>query len=70
LVAVILPVGLDEDTVDLLELDGADLVAHRFDQRTQAQIVGAPQQAFRGTDDEGQGIRGLKVLWPRPARSS
>jgi hypothetical protein len=29
-------VGLDEDTVDLLEFDGADLVAHRFDQRTQA----------------------------------
>jgi hypothetical protein len=33
---------LDQDTVDLLELNGADLVAHRFDQRTQAQIAGAP----------------------------
>jgi len=28
LVTVISPVGLDEDAVDLLEIDGADLVAH------------------------------------------
>jgi hypothetical protein len=32
LAAVISPVGLNEDAVDLFELDGADLAAHRFDQ--------------------------------------
>ena len=54
--------GLDEDAVDLLEIDGADLVAHRFDQRAEAQIAGAPQQAFGGADDKGQGIRAEGVV--------
>ena len=54
--------GLDEDAVDLLEINGADLVAHRFDQRAEAQIAGAPQQAFGGTDDEGQGLQAERVV--------
>ena len=48
LVAVISPLGLDEDTVDLLELDGADLVTHHFEQRTQAEIAGAAPEALAG----------------------
>ena len=62
LVAVISPVGLNEDAVDLLEIDGADLVAHRFDQRAEAQIAGAPQQAFGGADEESQGLRAESVV--------
>ena len=62
LVAVISPVGLNEDAVDLLEIDGADLVAHRFDQGAETEIAGAPQQAFGGADDEGQGLRAESVV--------
>lgn len=46
--------GLNEDMVDLFEIHDAGLVADRFDERTQAQVAGAAQQAFAGTDDECQ----------------
>ena len=48
--------GLDEDAVDLFEVHDAGLVADGFDERTQAEIAGAAQQAFTGTDDQGQGF--------------
>ena len=54
--------GLNEDAVDLLEIDDADLVAHGFDERAQAQVAGAAQQALAGADDEGQGVRGEGVV--------
>lgn len=54
--------GLNEDVVDLLELDGADLVAHGFDQRAQAQVAGAAQQALGGADDQGQGVGAEGVM--------
>ena len=38
------------------------LVAHRFDERTQAEIAGAAQQALAGADDEGQGFLGEGVV--------
>ena len=50
--------GLNEDVVDLLEVDGAGLVTHRFDKRGQAQVAGAAQEAIGGADDQGQGVRG------------
>ena len=48
--------GLDEDAVDLFEVHDAGLVADGFDERAQAQVAGAAQQAFAGADDEGQGF--------------
>jgi hypothetical protein len=48
--------GLDEDAVDLFEVHDAGLVADRFDERTQAEIAAAAQQAFAGTDNKGQSL--------------
>jgi len=48
--------GLDEDAVDLFEVHDARLVADGFDERAQTEIAGATQEAFAGTDDEGEGI--------------
>ena len=56
MITVFSPVGLDEDAVDLFEVHDAGLVAHGFDERTQAEIAGAAQEAFAGTDDQGQGF--------------
>src|SRR5271165_6347191 len=61
-IAVISPMGLNEDPVDLLEIDGADLIAHGLDQRTEAEIAGAAQQALGGADNEGQGVRGEGIV--------
>jgi hypothetical protein len=33
--------GLDKHVVDLFEIDGADLVAHGFDEASQAKVAGA-----------------------------
>ena len=54
LVTVFSPMGLNEDAVDLFEVHDAVLVADGFDERTQAEIAGAAQQAFAGTHDQGQ----------------
>ena len=62
LVTVFPPVGLDEDAVDLFEVHDAGLVADGFDERAQAEVAGAAQQAFAGADDEGQGFRGEGVV--------
>src|SRR5258708_36686713 len=50
-VMVFPPMGLDEHAVDLLEVHDAGLVAHRFDERSQAQIAGAAQKALAGAHD-------------------
>ena len=55
-VTVFSPLGLDEDAVDLLEIDDAGLVAHGFQERAQAEVAGAAQQAFAGADDERERI--------------
>ncbi len=54
--------GLEEDAVDLFEVDGAGLVAHGFDERAQAQVAGAAQEAFAGADDEREGFGGEGVV--------
>ena len=56
LVTVFPPMGLDEHAVDLFEVHDAGLVADGFDERAQAQVAGAAQQAFAGADDQGQGF--------------
>jgi hypothetical protein len=55
------PVRLQEDAVDLLEVDDASLVAHGLQERSQAQIAGATQEAIAGTDDQGEGFLGEGV---------
>ena len=54
--------GLNEDMVDLFEVHDAGLVAHGFDERSQAQVAGAAQETFAGTNDERQGFRGEGVV--------
>jgi hypothetical protein len=53
---------LDEETVDLLELDGADLVTHHFEQRTQAEIAGAAQEALARAPDASQRFLGKGIV--------
>ena len=38
-----------------------DLVAHRFEEGTQAEVAGAAQEAFAGTNDEGQRVGARSV---------
>ena len=54
--------GLNEDAVDLFEVHDAGLVADGFNERTQAQIAGAVQEALAGGDDQGQRFRGESVV--------
>ena len=54
--------GLDEDAVDLFEVHDAGLIADGFDERAQAEIAGASQQAFAGADDEREGFGGEGVV--------
>ena len=54
--------GLDENAVDLLEIDGADLVAHGFEQAAQAEVAGAAQQALAGAHDQRERFRGEGVV--------
>ena len=56
MVTVFSPVGLHEDVVDLFEVHDAGLVAHGFDERAQAEVAGAAQEALAGADDQGQGL--------------
>ena len=53
---------LDEDAVDLFEVHDPGPVTHRFDERTQAEVAGAAQQAFAGPNDQGQGFGGEDVM--------
>jgi hypothetical protein len=55
-------VRLNEDAVDLLEIDGAGLVADGFEQRAQAEVFGAAQEALAGAHDQGEGVGGEGVV--------
>src|SRR6266705_4481035 len=55
-VTVFPPMRLNEDAVDLLEIDDAGLVAHRFNEGAQAQVAGAAQKPLAGADDQGKGF--------------
>jgi len=60
--------GLHEHAVDLFQIDGAGLIADRFDERRYAEIFCAPQQAFAGAHNEGERFGGEGVV-AEPARS-
>jgi hypothetical protein len=53
---IVTPVGLEEDGVDLLEIDGLGAVADGFDERTDAEVFDGSEGAFRGADDEVEGL--------------
>jgi hypothetical protein len=46
----------------LFEVHDAGLVAHRFDEGTQAEIAGAAQEALAGADDESQRFLGEGIV--------
>ena len=50
------PVGLEQDAVDLFQIHDAGLVADGFQQRAEAEVAGATQEAFAATDDEREGV--------------
>ena len=54
--------GLDEDAVHLLEIDGADLIADGFDEGGQAEVAGAAQEPFAGAHEQCQGFGGEDVV--------
>ncbi len=58
---VVAPVRLHEHGVDLLEIDGLGLVAHRFYQGSDTEVFDGPQGAFGDAQDEIDGlISGLR----------
>jgi hypothetical protein len=57
-VDLLAPVGLKQDAVDLLELDGLGAVAHGFEQRGEAEISGLAQASFGRTHDEAERVVG------------
>jgi hypothetical protein len=54
--------GLQEHAIDLLEIDEASLIANGLEQRTDAEVAGATQEALAGTDDQVQGLGGEGVV--------
>jgi hypothetical protein len=54
-IGVFLPVGLHEDAVDDVDVDGACGGADGFDEAADAEIASFPQDAVGGTDDEVDG---------------
>src|SRR6266566_8378763 len=55
-VIVFPPMRLNEDVIDLLEINDAGLVAHRFNEGAQAKVAGAAQKPFAGADDQREGF--------------
>ena len=53
---------LTEDAVDLLDIDGAGLIADRFDEGREGDISGSAQNTLGGTDDKGHGVLGEDVV--------
>src|SRR5207245_10957440 len=61
-VTVFPPMRLNQDAVDLLEINDAGLVAHRFNEGAQAQVAGAAQKPFAGADDQREGFSGVGIV--------
>jgi hypothetical protein len=61
-IGVVAPVGLEQDTVDLLEIDAFGLVAHGFEQTGQAQVAGPTQEAIGGADEEIKRVGGKGAM--------
>lgn len=59
---VFAPMRLYKDAVDLFELDGAGLVSDRFNETADGQVAGPAEDAFAGTDDQGQSFLSEGVM--------
>ena len=53
-VAVFAPVGLEQDAVDLFEVDGLCAISDGFDERGDAEVARASEDAFAGAYDESE----------------
>ena len=62
MVTVFSPMGLDEDTVDLLEVDDTGLVADGFDESAHAKVAGAAQETVTGAHDESESFGSKRVV--------
>ena len=59
---VVPPMGLNEDTVDLREVDGFGSITNGLQQTGEAEVPGPADDAFGGTNDEGERFRGERVV--------
>ena len=64
-VGFLLPVGLQEDAVDVVDVDGLVGGANRLDQAADAEVAGLAQDAVGGTDDQVKG-GGSEDVVPEP----
>lgn len=55
-IAVLAPMRLDQNAVDLPEINNAGLVAHRFQEATDAEVARPAQEPLARADDERQGF--------------
>ena len=55
MVALLSPVRLQQDAIDLLEVDGLGAIADSLDEGAETEIAYASQEAFRRADDERDG---------------
>lgn len=55
---VVAPVGLEQDSVDLLEIDGFGLIAHSLDECADTEVFDSSQGAFGTAADEVDGVFG------------
>jgi hypothetical protein len=51
-------VGLEEDAVDLGEVDGLEAISDGLEERAEAEVSDASEDAFGGACDEGEGVVG------------
>ncbi len=57
-IGALAPVGLEEDTVDLGEVDGLDAISDGLEERAEAEVSDASEDALGGACDEGEGVVG------------
>ena len=61
-VAVLSPVRLEQDAVDLLEVDGLGAVSDGLEQSAEAEVAHATKHASGGAHDEGERVRGELLM--------
>jgi hypothetical protein len=61
-VGLLLPMGLHEDAVDVVDVDGSVSGADGFDEATDAEVAGLAQNAVGGTNDQVNGRLGEGVV--------
>jgi hypothetical protein len=54
--------GLKEDGIYLLKVNGFDAIAHSFEERSKTKVASLAKDAFGRTNNEGEGILGERVV--------